>query len=105
MKAALFVGGWEGHTPTDFGDWCEALLRQQGFEVVTHNTLAPLADPEGMADVDLIVPIWSSARSSHQDEFGNITREEELGLLKLIADGCGIAGWHGRTTRCPRMIS
>ena len=51
--------------------------------------------PAGMADVDLIVPIWSSARSSHQDEFGNITREEELGLLKLVADGCGIAGWHG----------
>lgn len=95
MKAALFVGGWEGHTPTDFGDWCESLLKQQGFEVVTHNTLAPLADPAAMADVDLIVPIWSSARSSHQDEFGNITREEELGLLKLIADGCGIAGWHG----------
>lgn len=95
MKAALFVGGWEGHTPTDFGDWCESLLKQQGFEVVTHNTLAPLANPGAMSDVDLIVPILSSARSSHQDEFGNITREEELGLLKLIADGCGIAGWHG----------
>ena len=95
MKAVLFVGGWEGHAPTTFGDWCEDLLKEEGFEVVVHSTLAPLSNPAAMADIDLIVPIWSSARSSHQDEFGNITREEELGLLKLIADGCGIAGWHG----------
>ena len=95
MKAALFVGGWEGHAPTTFGDWCGALLKEEGFEVVVHDSLEPLADPDTMADIDLIVPIWSSARSSHQDEFGNITREQELGLLKLIAEGCGIAGWHG----------
>lgn len=95
MKAALFVGGWEGHDPTSFGEWCEELLREEGFEVVVHDTLSPLASPEAMADVDLIVPIWSSARSAHRPEFGNITREEELGLIKLIGDGCGIAGWHG----------
>lgn len=95
MKAALFVGGWEGHKPTDFSDWCEDLLRAEGFEVDVHQTLEPLADPASLADVDLIVPIWSSARSSHQPEFGNMTKEQEDGLLKLIGQGCGIAGWHG----------
>ena len=72
MKAALFVGGWEGHTPTEFSDWCAALLRENGFEVDIHDTLEPLATPGKLQDVDLIVPIWSSARSGHQEEFGNI---------------------------------
>ncbi len=95
MKAALFVGGWEGHAPTAFGDWCRDLLVSEGAEVVVHDTLAPLADLDGMADVDLIVPIWSSARSGHKEEFGNMRKEEEDGLLRLIGAGCGLAGWHG----------
>ena len=95
MKAALFVGGWEGHSPTHFGDWCRDLLRDEGFDVEIHDTFAALATPEKMADIDLIVPIWSSARSSHRPEFGNMTKAEEDGLLKLIGDGCGIGGWHG----------
>ena len=54
-----------------------------------------LADSGAMADIDLIVPIWSSARSSHRPEFGNISKTEEEGLLAAIEGGCGIAGWHG----------
>lgn len=95
LTAALFVGGWEGHRPHAFCDWATHLLEGEGFEVETHETLAPLAEPEGLPDVDLVVPIWSSARSSHQPEFGNMNRAEEAGLLRLIGDGCGIAGWHG----------
>lgn len=95
MKAALFVGGWEGHNPSIFGNWCSALLIKEGFEVVVYKSLAPLANPASLADVNLIVPIWSSARSEHQPEFGNMTKAEEDGLLSLIARGCGLAGWHG----------
>lgn len=95
MKAVLFAGGWEGHSPKDFADWAEALLVGEGFEVAVYDTLAPLADPDSLADVDLIVPVWSSARSAHRPEFGNMTKDEEDGLLKLVGDGCGIAGWHG----------
>ena len=93
-EAALFVGGWEGHKPEAFGDWA-SLLENEGFETVTFDTLAPFAEPQQLADVNLIVPIWSSARSSHQPEFGNMTKTEEDGLLQLIGNGCGIAGWHG----------
>jgi len=32
----------------------------------------------------LIVPIWSSARSSHQPGFGDMAKVEEDGLLSLI---------------------
>jgi len=95
MKAALFVGGWEGHAPAKFAVWYEDLLKQNGFEVVVYDKLEPLEQPENLADIDLITPIWSSARSGHQAEFGNMTKLQEDGLLKLIAAGCGIAGWHG----------
>ena len=94
MKAALFVGGWEGHAPTRFSDWYAALLTANGFTVDIHDTLEPLEHPERLADVDLITPIWSSARSGHREEFGNMTKPQEDGLLKLIGEGCGIAGWH-----------
>lgn len=95
MKAVLFAGGWEGHDPTAFADWCKSLLEEDGASVTVHDTLSPLAHPGSMADADLIVPIWSSARSSHQPEFGNMTKEEEDGLLTLVGGGCGLAGWHG----------
>ena len=94
-KAALFVGGWQGHDPQAFCDWATELLEGEGMRVVTYDTLAPLAEPEQLGDLDLIVPIWSSARSSHQPELGTMTKAEEDGMLRLIADGCGIAGWHG----------
>lgn len=93
--AALFVGGWEGHTPQVFCDWAADLLESEGFEVLRFETLAPLANPSELSHLDLIVPIWSSARSAHRPEFGNMTKAEEDGMLSLIAQGCGIAGWHG----------
>ena len=73
-KAALFAGGWDGHDPSAFADWCAYLLRSEGFVVDVYVTLSPLADPFNLADVDLIVPIWSSARSGHKIEFGNMTK-------------------------------
>ena len=66
MKAALFVGGWEGHAPMHFADWYRRLLEANGFEVDIHETLEPLEQPEALADLDLITPIWSSARSGHR---------------------------------------
>jgi type 1 glutamine amidotransferase len=95
MKAALFAGGWEGHHPQQFCDWVTQLIQPEGVEVTEFNTLAPLADVERMREFDVIIPIWSSARSSHQPEFGNITKAEEDGLYQLVSAGCGLAGWHG----------
>ena len=95
MKAIFFVGGWEGHNPTDFADWCANLLYNENFKVDIYDTLEPLEHPERLANADGIIPIWSSAKSSHKPEFGNMTKKQEDGLLKLIADGCGLAGWHG----------
>ena len=95
MKAALFVGGWTGHAPMDFATWYRDLLEKEGFEVIIHESLFPLENSEAMADIDLITPIWSSARSGHRKEFGNMTKAQEDGLLQLVGNGCGLAGWHG----------
>ena len=95
MKAILFVGGWEGHNPSDFADWCSNLLYNENCKVDIYDTLEPLEQPERLAEADVIIPIWSSARSSHKPEFGNMTKKQEDGLIKLIAEGCGLAGWHG----------
>ena len=70
MEAIIFAGGWEGHAPTKFADWAETLLIDVGFSVERHNSLAPLTDPQKMETIDLIIPIWSSARSSHSAEWG-----------------------------------
>jgi type 1 glutamine amidotransferase len=94
-KAALPVGGWEGHKPLVFRDVAVGLLEAERFEVASYKAPTPLAEPDGLADLDLIVPILSSARSSHQPEFGNMTEAEEDGMLQLAANRCGIAGLHG----------
>ena len=39
-----------------------------------------------MQSLSLIVPVWT---------MGSITGEQEQGLLKAIASGVGVAGWHG----------
>lgn len=85
MKAALFVGGWEGHAPAHFSDWYQDLLQKNGFAVDVYDTMEPLEHPETLRDLDLITSIWSSARSGHQEEFGNMTKPQEDGLLKCPA--------------------
>jgi len=46
MKAILFAGGWEGHSPIAFSNWCKELLEKNEFEVEVYETLVPLENPE-----------------------------------------------------------
>ena len=87
MKAALMVwGGWEGHEPRQCVDVFEPYLREQGYEVEVSDTLEVYTDERKMKALDLIVPVWTQ---------GEITREQETGLLEAVKGGVGIAGWHG----------
>ena len=87
MKSALMVwGGWEGHQPKQCVDIFAPYLREQGFEVEIADTLDAYLDAEKLSRLSLIVPVWT---------MGTITREQEQGLLKAIAGGVGVAGWHG----------
>ena len=65
MKAARFVGGWEGHAPTTFAAWYKALLEENGFHVDVYDTMKPLERPEDLSNLSLIKLIWSSACSGH----------------------------------------
>lgn len=87
MKKALMVwGGWLGHEPEQCINIFAPLLREAGFEVDISDTLDSYLDAEKMASYDLINQVWT---------MGQITKEQEAGLLKAIESGVGFGGWHG----------
>ena len=79
-------GGWNGHEPEQTAGIFADVLTAEGHEVSVSDSLDPLADESFMADIDLLVPVWTLAQ---------IGREQEAGLLKAIRAGTGCAGWHG----------
>ena len=87
MKSALMVwGGWDGHEPKQCVDIFAPFLVAQGYDVRISDTLDVYLDEAYMQSLSLIVPVWT---------MGSITWEQEQGLLKTIAGGVGVAGWHG----------
>lgn len=85
-RVLMVAGGWEGHEPRQCADIFAGVLRADGFDVTESDTLDAYLDEAAMQRYDLIVPIWT---------MGQITKEQERGLLDAIAAGTGVAGWHG----------
>ena len=86
-RRALFVrGGWEGHEPEKTAGIFASFLRKHGFEVEVSDTLDSYLDEERMRSLDLVVQVWS---------MGEISDEQERGLLEVVKGGVGFAGWHG----------
>ena len=79
-------GGWNGHEPEQTAGIFADVLTAEGHEVTVSDSLTALADESFMAEIDLLVPVWTMSQ---------IGREEEAGLLKAIRAGTGCAGWHG----------
>jgi hypothetical protein len=87
MKSALFVwGGWEGHEPKLTAEIIAACMEAEGYRTELSDTLEVLLDTGKLQGYDLIVPVWT---------MGNITKEQEKGLLDAIDSGIGLGGWHG----------
>lgn len=87
MKRALAVwGGWEGHEPKQTVDRIVPFLREHDYDVQVANTLDVYTDPPSLSDLSLIVQCWTN---------GTITPEQERGLIDAVANGVGLAGWHG----------
>ena len=87
MKSALFVrGGWEGHEPEKTAGIFASFLKNNGYGVEVSGTLDSYLDEEKMESYDLVVQVWS---------MGEISAEQEKGLLEAIKRGVGLAGWHG----------
>ena len=102
-KKVLYVyGGWSGHEPKQSVDVFVPWLRTEGAEVTVSDNLDSYLDEELMESVDLIIQNWT---------LGNITNEQEKGLLKAIRNGAGFTGWHGgigdsfrNNTECQFMV-
>jgi uncharacterized protein len=86
-KKILFVyGGWKGHEPEQCKDLFVPWLRAEGADVTVSDNLDAYLNEELMSSLDLVVQVWT---------MGEITKEQEKGLLTAVRNGCGIAGWHG----------
>lgn len=85
-KALINWGGWDGHDPEQCANLFAGVLRNEGFAVDVVSDLDRYTDPDYMQSLSLVVPIWTMS---------TITREQEHALLKTIASGVGLAGWHG----------
>jgi uncharacterized protein len=85
-RAFVFFGGWQGHEPAAFAEIARHDLAAAGFEVTVAESLDRLSDADALSTFDLIVPLWT---------MGEITKEQEAGLLAAIERGTGVAGWHG----------
>jgi len=85
-NALFLVGGWEGHEPHQCAALFAGLLQEDAFATTTAETLDALLDADALATYDLIVPMWT---------MGEISKEQEAGLLAAVRAGAGLGGWHG----------
>ncbi|NIA15481.1 MAG: ThuA domain-containing protein [Nitrospiraceae bacterium] len=87
MKSALFVwGGWDGHEPKQCVDVIAPTVEAEGFQVEISDTLDAFLNEDKMKTYDVICPCWTT---------GEISAEQETALCDTVANGAGIAGWHG----------
>jgi len=87
MKSALMVwGGWDGHEPKQCIEVLAPILEAEGYDVEIADTLEVYLEADKMKALSLVAPCWT---------MGEITPEQEKGLLAAVLSGVGIAGWHG----------
>lgn len=85
-RALIVFGGWDGHTPKQSAEVFAPLLAEAGYEVAMRDSLDAYVDADLMADLDLVVPIWT---------MGQISKRQWQGLERAVFNGCGLAGFHG----------
>jgi type 1 glutamine amidotransferase len=87
MGSALMVwGGWDGHEPRQTVEVFAPILQEEGFAVEVSDTLDAFLDAERLRELDLIVLCVT---------MGQITGDQEKGLLEAVKGGVGFGGWHG----------
>lgn len=87
MKSALFVwGGWDGHEPKQCVDIVVPAIEAESFQVEIADSLDAFLNQEKMKAYDVICPCWTA---------GELSAEQGTALCDAVANGAGIAGWHG----------
>ena len=85
-KALITWGGWDGHEPDKVAALFAGDLRDAGFAVEVTDTLACFDDAGRLADLSLIVPVWTMS---------TIAKEQSQNVADAVASGVGLAGCHG----------
>ena len=85
-QALVVRGGWDGHSPVEATELFIPFLKEQGFAIEVHDEPDVYADAEKLAATDLVVQCYTQ---------GAATDEQVLGLSAAVANGTGLAGWHG----------
>ena len=85
MKNALIGwGGWDGHEPEASAHAVADILAEEGFSVRIEQGTEAFGDP-AIADLSLIVPIYTNAK---------IGKDEEANLCRAVEGGVGLGGYH-----------
>ncbi|MBS57300.1 MAG: hypothetical protein CL735_00870 [Chloroflexi bacterium] len=79
-------GGWPGHSPKQCTELFAPWLESQKYSVTISDSLDIYLDTNLLDSMDLIIPIWTQ---------GILHEKHTSNLLEAIANGTGIAGWHG----------
>ena len=85
-KALITWGGWPGHEPDKVAALFADMLRTEGMAVEVSDTLACFDDPAALADLSLIVPVWTMS---------TIEQAQSENVAAAVASGVGLAGCHG----------
>ena len=85
-KALITWGGWDGHEPEKVAALFATQLRAAGMQVEVTDTLACFDDPARLADLSLIVPVWTMS---------SIEKAQSENVAAAVAAGVGLAGCHG----------
>lgn len=86
MKAFIFYGGWDGHTPKEAAELVSSKLQEKGFDVISENKLDRLNDLQFLESMNLIVPVWT---------MGTLSNEQTKNLSTAVRNGVGLGGFHG----------
>ncbi|GLS86874.1 hypothetical protein GCM10010873_18480 [Cypionkella aquatica] len=85
-KALITWGGWDGHQPDKVAALFARELSALGMQVEVFDTLACFDDPARLADLALIVPVWTMS---------SISQTQSENVAAAVAAGVGLAGCHG----------
>jgi len=85
-KVLMVWGGWDGHHPKELTEKVHNWLKTQGAIVTVSESLDVYTNKEIMEETDLVFQSWT---------MGQISQEQEKGLLEAVKNGVGLAGTHG----------
>ena len=89
MKAYIYYGGWDGHTPKETSEIMAADLRGEDVDVTLEDHPRTLLDKDRLAAFDLIIPFWTMGTPEA------ITGDMVGNLSEAVKGGAGLAGVHG----------